>query len=340
MARYPSSRIRGRHRNQIYVVLALLIVAVVIGFIYKPGIFKKGRTQLPLPPNDVNIPEVNATTMVPVAPQPRPEPNLAEIPQPTGEANPEVAELINETLALLDAQPSKIIQARDRLNKALSMPMSGQQQALVKEQLSTLADKWLFSPSIFPEDNLCSSYQVKPGDQLRIIGKQFKVPWEILMEVNNIPRPDALRAGETIKVIHGPFHAKVYRSTFTMDLYLQKTFVRSFPVGLGKPDRQTPTGLWVVKPGGKMISPIWTDPDTHEVLHPGDPNYPLGSRWIELKGVQGNAKSQTGFGIHGTEKPHTIGSASSRGCIRLHNGDAILLYNLLVPTYSQVEILD
>ncbi len=111
-------------------------------------------------------------------------------------------------------------------------------------------------------------------------------------------------------------------------------------MGLGKPGRETPTGLWRVKSGGKHISPIWTDPDTHKVYSPGDPDYPLGSRWIELEGIKGDAKGQTSFGIHGTKEPDTIGTAGSRGCIRLHNGDAILLYNLLAPIHSLVRVED
>ena len=160
------------------------------------------------------------------------------------------------------------------------------------------------------------------------------------MEVNRISRPELLKAGETIKVMRGPFHVRVYRSTFTMDLYLQKTFVRSFSVGIGKPGRETPKGMWRVKPGGKMISPKWTDPDTHKTYTASDPDYPLGSRWIALEGISGEAKDRTGFAIHGTKKPEEIGTAGSRGCIRLYNGDVVLVYKLLSPGLSRVEVVD
>jgi lipoprotein-anchoring transpeptidase ErfK/SrfK len=59
-----------------------------------------------------------------------------------------------------------------------------------------------------------------------------------------------------------------------------------------------------------------------------------------LEGLSGAAEDRTGFGIHGTKEPETIGTASSLGCIRMHNGDAILMYNLLVPNYSTVEVAD
>ncbi len=125
-----------------------------------------------------------------------------------------------------------------------------------------------------------------------------------------------------------------------MDLYLQNTFVRSFPIGLGRAGDETPTGVWRVKPGGKLISPTWTDPDTGKRYEAEDPDYPLGSRWIGLEGVKGEAVGREGFALHGTKDPIQIGSATSRGCIRLHNGDVILAYNLLEPGYSRVDIVD
>jgi LysM repeat protein len=266
---------------------------------------------------------------------------LLEIaPEATLEPNPETAKLIAEAMALLDAKPAKIIEARDRLNETLPMPMSQQQQAFVKKQLSDLADKWLFGRKVLQKDTLCGTYKVKAGDQLRTIGKQHKVPYDILAQINNISRPEGLQAGEMIKVINGPFHARIYSSTFTMDLYLQNTFVNSFPVGLARLGHETPTGLWRVKLGGKLIKPTWTDPDTGKTYEAEDPDYPLGSRWIGLEGVKGDAVGRTGFAIHGTKEPEQIGTTGSRGCIRLHNGDAILVYNLLVPLYSRVEIVE
>jgi lipoprotein-anchoring transpeptidase ErfK/SrfK len=158
------------------------------------------------------------------------------------------------------------------------------------------------------------------------------------MNINNISRPQALQVGAAIKVINGPFHAKIYRSTFTMDLYLQNTFIRSFPVGLGKPGMETPTGLWRVKADGKLIEPPWPDPVSGKILQPGDPDYALGSRWIGLEGLDGDAKGRTGFGIHGTKESETIGTSDSRGCIRLHNGNVIFVYDLLVPIHSLIRI--
>jgi lipoprotein-anchoring transpeptidase ErfK/SrfK len=61
---------------------------------------------------------------------------------------------------------------------------------------------------------------------------------------------------------------------------------------------------------------------------------------VGLKGVKGEAKEKDGIAIHGTKAPEEIGTVGSQGCIRLHNGDAILVYNLLVPNHSFVEVVE
>jgi lipoprotein-anchoring transpeptidase ErfK/SrfK len=333
----------------IYGISALLIIAGIISFIYGRPFGKNKETN---PAGLGNIKLEKETTPPAVLPPkttskdtstPRRiiEPNEPKVtPVPTTQANPKVTELINKTMELVRISPEKIIEARDILNDALLIPMNNVQQALLKKRLSELADKWLFSRTVYPQDPLCGNYQVMEGELLKQISGENKVPWEILQEINNISRPELLKSGSRIKVIHGPFHAKVSRSTFTMDVYLQRTVVRSFAVGLGQEGKETPTGLWSVKQGGKLIKPPWSDPDTGKLLHYGDQGYALGSRWIALEGLKGNAKGRTGFGIHGTIEPETIGTKSSRGCIRLHNGDVIKVYNLLSPVHSLVRIVD
>lgn len=279
------------------------------------------------------------------------EPVPQEAAQPTTVATDEVlppaptvdakaAAVVAEAMAMLNSSPRQVISARNKLNEALSMPMPASQRLAVKEELAKLSKEWLLGPAAFAGDTLCDNYTVQPGDLLQVIGRRNKVPYELLMQINNIPRPQSLQAGKAIKIVKGPFHAKVCRSTFTMDLYLQDVYVRSFKVGLGRAGYDTPTGVWRVQEGGKLIAPTWTDPDSGRVYKATDPDYPLGSRWIALDGIEGNAKGRTGFAIHGTKEPEQIGTAGSRGCIRMFNGDAITIYNMLFPLYSKVEVVE
>ena len=352
MARYIPKHygIRNSYGNKkIYIigVVAVIILIIIASFILTSDKSEKEQKEV-LSQADTNPLQEETTPIEPVveeveiAAEPKVEAEVEheQVLPEIEESNSQIAMAIAEAIALINAQPSRIIKARETLNDVLHNPMTNQQREAIKKLLTELSERWLFSKTVYPEDSLCGLYKVQPGDSLSEMGSDHKVPWEILLQINNISRPEALQAGQNIKVINGPFHARVFRSSFTMDLYLNDTYVRSFAVGLGKPGRETPTGLWVAEPGGKLISPPWTDPDTGRMYHPEDPDYPLGSRWVGLEGLSGNATGREGFAFHGTNDANLIGTQGSRGCIRLHNGDVILVYNLMMPGYSKVEITD
>jgi len=372
MARHPNGARAGQKaRNRTYTIVAVvLIVGALIAFYYGP--FGKNEaepidvseTSLESDANDVAAvePEVNGIiTLTPpeeVTPEPNlavsgeaeptiplPEPNLPEpapipVSVPVVQPGDEAAAMIASAETLMNQGSGGILAAREKLNEALRMPMSPQQRSDVITRLSKLSEQWLYGRTVLPNDPICESYMVRSGDRLAVIGDKYKVPYEILMEINHISDPRSLQAGATIKVVKGPFHAKVHRSTFTMDVYLQTTYVRSYSVGLGKPGYDTPTGLWRVRPGGKAYATSWRDPDSGIVYQPEDPDYPLGSRWIALDGLSGEAKGRDGFGIHGTKEPEQIGKAGSRGCIRMYNGEVIQVYNMLVEGLSRIEVVD
>jgi L,D-transpeptidase ErfK/SrfK len=254
--------------------------------------------------------------------------------------NAEADNIIKQAQALLKEQPAKIIQARDMLNPVLRMPLNPEQRSTIKKQLTDLSDIWLFDRAVCRDDSLCETYQVKSGDVLENIGKRYKVPYEFLQTINSIPQPRSLKVGQNIKVVNGPFRVEVYRSTFTMDVYLQNTYVCSFTVTLGKTGSETPKGFWRVKSGGKLVKPTWTNPENGKVVRADDPEYPLGSRWIALEGLDDKTSGKTSYGIHGTKEDNLLGTAASHGCIRLQNGDVIKVYNMLVPVDSMVEVAD
>lgn len=339
MSNYRSSY-RRKNKKGKWVIVLILLVAAGLKMYHNlgPASTFADESKLAIP-----VVEAGMEESVPAAASTKTikqvsEPNLPQTADLSPESNPELQASTNDILAVMEKNPSGVIEARDKLNKKLSTTMSQQQVSLIKKELSALSEKWLFSQTIYSEDKLCGSYKVENGDTPTAIGRKFNVPWEIIMRINNISNPLSLRAGETIKVIKGPFHCRVCRSTFTMNLFLQDTFVRSFTVSLGKPGMETPTGHWKVKPGGKLISPAWTNPDSGKRYEAEDPDYPLGARWISLEGVEGDAKCKTGFAIHGTKDPKKLGTAVSRGCIRLCDEDVKLVYDLLSPGKSEVIV--
>jgi lipoprotein-anchoring transpeptidase ErfK/SrfK len=67
---------------------------------------------------------------------------------------------------------------------------------------------------------------------------------------------------------------------------------------------------------------------------PGGPDNPLGARALYLFGADGD----TGYRIHGTSEPWTIGLNVSSGCIRLTNDDVMDLYQR-VPRGAKVVVI-
>lgn len=273
------------------------------------------------------------------APQPAPASQESITPQPViTQLSPDAAKLVTE--ADIDLNAGKFIIARDKLSDSIRMLQGNPQQAAVKAKLGQLSQMWLFGKDVIKGDMLCTTYTVHPGDSLAKIGYKFKVPAEFLQQINNISKPESLQVGQQLKVVNGPFHAIVSRSNYSLDLYLQTTYVETFKVGLGKDTMETPTGLWRAAKNGKMIKPRWTDPKTHKTYESDAPDYPLGARWVALEGIDGNAKGRTGFAIHGTNEPQTIGTKSSQGCIRLLNDEVVQVYNMMTPGLSEVRIID
>ncbi|MHC4758311.1 MAG: LysM peptidoglycan-binding domain-containing protein, partial [Planctomycetota bacterium] len=243
MRSYNSYSDRKRSSKNKKIIYFLLGVALFFGFkIYS-------RRQAPAPtfaaPEQMNIP-------LPDLPKPTPQQKPAEdviTPRPLDlpktptntKDNRKLKDLIEQVEASLKQEPKKIIEARNSLNGMLVHEMSDKQQGLIKQQLTALSNEWLFTRQVYAGDTLCELYEVQLGDLFQKIAGKCKVPYEFLMKINNISDPRHLRAGETIKIVNGPFNCRINRSTFTMDLYLQDTYVRSFVIGLGRPDMETPT---------------------------------------------------------------------------------------------------
>ena len=252
--------------------------------------------------------------------------------------NPRVAALLKDAQTCI--ADGKIVAARNTLNDVLNMSPTESTREMVKKQMTDLAGQWLFSKTVQLGDDLCSNYKVQSGDSFAQIAAKCKVPYKFLMKINNIGSEKSLRSDQVIKVVQGPFHAIVYSSSFTMDLYLQNIYVKTYKIGLGKVGHETPIGLWKAKVGGKMIKPTWTDPDTGKTYHAEDPDYPLGSGWISLEGTDNRTRGIEGIAIHGTNDETTIGTRSSRGCIRHYNGELTELYDMFEAGFSELRVVE
>jgi len=238
----------------------------------------------------------------------------------------------------------RLVQGRRELSQLL-FDEDGQLSPLdaqtVRDTLTSINQQLVFSAETIPGDPLAESYMVQRGEYLSNIARGYGLPYQFIERINKTLAVN-LQAGKPIKVIKGPFHARISKSEYRMDIYLkdsdgQRLYVCSFPVGVGKSD-STPQGLFIVVPGRKVKNPDWRNPRTGKYYRRDDPKNPIGEFWIALKGNEPATESFTGYGVHGTIDPQSIGQQASMGCIRLRDRDIELVFDMFEGGQSTVQI--
>ena len=76
----------------------------------------------------------------------------------------------------------------------------------------------------------------------------------------------------------------------------------------------------------KRENPSWTPTPTMRAENPRLPNWVPGGHPMNPLGVRALYLGASAYRIHGTDAPWTIGSAVSKGCIRMYNQDVLDLY--------------
>lgn len=127
-----------------------------------------------------------------------------------------------------------------------------------------------------------------------------------------------------------PAHAAGLRIVIHIDerklILLEGDTVRkTYDTAVGKPSTPSPEGTFTIV--NRIPHPTWYG--SGRPVAPGKKN-PLGTRWLGL--------SAAGYGIHGTNNPASIGSAASKGCIRMRNSDVEELFELVGPGVT-VELI-
>ncbi|MFH1761780.1 MAG: L,D-transpeptidase [bacterium] len=162
-----------------------------------------------------------------------------------------------------------------------------------------------------------------------------------------------------IKVILTEFILEVYKKV------KKKNYkrIKSFSVGIGlntnnnnkqrEGDKCTPLGTYYICEkaeiyGDKTKGPCWlrlTYPNNFDIKRGVLQNIISFKQAAILKSAYKNSSFKRietplgfGIGIHGTNRPGSIGTRCSDGCIRMHNRDVLELFRI-IPTGIKVEIL-
>ncbi|WP_420456109.1 L,D-transpeptidase family protein [Rubrivirga sp.] len=170
------------------------------------------------------------------------------------------------------------------------------------------------------------------------LGERFHAAPELLARLNDGVDLDGLAAGDTLRVPNvrraRPPSEPVSRVVISGEagylhaLAADGTILFHAPVTVGASYDPSPEGDFRVT--SVTRDPAWhyqpsilanVPDDQPEATLPGGPNNAVGSVWMAL--------SKEHYGIHGTSAPATIGYASSAGCVRLTNWDALALADLV-----------
>jgi LysM repeat protein len=192
-----------------------------------------------------------------------------------------------------------------------------------QQQLCSLLDQIAGTVIYSTKDLLEPPYEVQPGDRLEDIGQRYNVPWQLLGKINGIGDPQSLRPGDRLKIVRGPFEAIIHLERRQLTLMLNGAYAGRFAIGVGH-DHPPHEGQYMVI--NKMVNPPYNGIDRN--IPGGDPNNPLGDRWM---GLGAGPSSEEGYGIHGTNStdPSALARPDLAGCIAMGPHDADDLFDIL-----------
>jgi LysM repeat protein len=165
-------------------------------------------------------------------------------------------------------------------------------------------------------------YTIQEGETLDQIAEKYLVPATLLAKINGITSLEVLRAGETLKVVRGPFRAEASMTRGELTLYLRHYYAGRFPISFGDGFSGREATLAVVEKLGEQSK---TDAAGQQETPPEN-QAPAGHQpLIGLAGAEGTAGGT--IGIHSADQ--ACGPEDSHGCIRLDPQDAEDLHAIL-----------
>ena len=191
-----------------------------------------------------------------------------------------------------------------------------------QKKAEDLGIRLLFSPALTPKS---IAYEIKPGDSLAKIAREFKTTPELIIKSNNISG-DKIFPGKKIKVWSAPLNIVVDKSQNILMLKSDDEIIKTYPVSTGA-NNSTPVGAFKVV--NKLQNPTWFKAGA--VVPAGSSDNVLGTRWLGF--------DLPGYGIHGTVDPQNLGKQVTQGCVRMANTDVEEVY-IIVPVGTEVTIVD
>ncbi|MFT7639398.1 MAG: hypothetical protein ACI9G1_001134 [Pirellulaceae bacterium] len=191
--------------------------------------------------------------------------------------------------------------------------LDAQRRQEVVQLLNPLAAKVIYSREHLMEP----AYRVVGNESLQAIAEQFKVPWQLLANINGIQDPTVVLQGTELKVMRGPFRAEVnltQGNAGQLTLFAGRLYAGQFDVTSGQ-DPAPSAGEFQVQrkePGKNYFV------QGGQTIPAGHASNPYGSVYIDLGQLS----------IHGSSLQASFDTVNL-GCISLSPKDAEDVYGIL-----------
>lgn len=151
-----------------------------------------------------------------------------------------------------------------------------------------------------------------------------------IVRANRLASSTAIRPGALLRVPTQTPSVRVDLSAMWAFYCFGDEVAAAWEVGVGRQGNETRPGTYTI--GNKQENPMWS-PAGREPVPFGDPQNPLGTRWLAWN-LEGRG---TSLGFHGTNDPTSVGQRISDGCIRMRNEDVEQLFEIL-PVGADVRV--
>ena len=237
--------------------------------------------------------------------------------------SPGVMHQTNLSIAIAqhDLRAGKILTGRSLLNDALPRlrGFAEPQASTIRHILSRLNWRTLLSGGVIPDDPLTRVVPVTAGESLDYLAYLYRITPHLLQRINPGVQARNLRPGTGIKVILGPFDARILLRDKRLDVVDRGIFITSMRIG--------------------MADLIPVPPGRYRLQIGGDTQFPnpLGRGHGYRITMVRIGPTVAGISLHSTvvitTPPATVGE------IEISSRPMRRLFELLSPEFSRVEIL-
>jgi len=284
----------------------------------------------PVPAQAVAVPAPTPTPAAPAAPAATTAPATAPVAVASPAAAADAAAAAVEAARIIDtarkqAEGYNYLAARQLASRVFALPGVVEFDPTwnaAAELISRINTVFMSSETASPERK---AYTVQPGDSLSRIALRLNTSVGALQRLNGLdPTNPVIYPGNVLYALNVDWGVRVVKSRYVLLLLNGKELYRLYHIGVGR-ENKTPVGTFTIS--SKVIHPAWTPSGRSFPF--GHPENPLGTHWLGLSPAEGTEPTLSGYGIHGTWEPDSIGGAASEGCVRMLNEQVGELFDFI-----------